>query len=257
MNKNNQSPDMGKLSEPFKALIGNQSINLYVYDSLPTPMLISSTDGACIFINQAWADMVNVKDKSLVVGKYRILEDPITCGILGQEVIDKLFRGEAVFFPDFPAPIDDVLQRGVIDKKPWDAATMDWTFTPIWEGDTFLYMILSASIKNIYYGKPEIVKAKKYIDEHWLDEFDADVVAKAVNVSPRYLRLLFQNSTDGTMFDYYKSVKVEHIKEKLADKNMTVAEAFSFCGVDSRGRFGKIFKQITGMTPTEYKGSLK
>ena len=252
----NSPNELEKLSEPFKALIGNAGLNYQLLDLLPIPIEIFSPGGMSIFSNRAGLELNNIKDSSLIDGKYNMRTDKVCIDIFGQEVMNRIFSGEAVSIPDFPAPIQDVVDRGVIDEKPWEAATMDIFCLPIWDGDVFTCTICFFTVKNIYHGKQEVVDTKKYIDEHWLDEFDEDVIAKAVNVSPRHLRLLFRNNTGTTMYDYYKSVKVDHIKEKLVDKNLTVAEAFSFCGVDSRGGFGKIFKQLTGMTPREYKDSL-
>ncbi|MCL2513612.1 MAG: AraC family transcriptional regulator [Oscillospiraceae bacterium] len=253
---NNQN-ELEKLSEPLKALIGNQALNLQVYDMLPTPIEIFAPDGMCILYNKAAMELNGVGDANDLVGKYNLKNDPVCLEILGQECIDKIFRGETVLIPDFPAPINEAEERGVIADRKYEAAIMDILCLPIWDGDVFVCTITFYTVKKMYHGKPEIVETKKYIDEHWLDEFNEDVIAKAVNFSPSHLRLLFRNNTGTTMYDYYKSVKVDHIKEKLADKNLTVAEAFSFCGEDSRGWFGKIFKQLTGMTPTEYKDSLK
>jgi YesN/AraC family two-component response regulator len=107
----------------------------------------------------------------------------------------------------------------------------------------------------MYKGRADIVDAKKYIDEHWMDEFDQEALAKAVKVSLSHLRSLFKQHTGETMNDYYKKVKVGHIKEKLMDKNLLIAEAFSLCGEDNRGAFVRTFKELTGMTPSEYRNS--
>jgi len=52
---------------------------------------------------------------------------------------------------------------------------------------------------------------------------------------------------------YYQKIKVEKIKEKLLDPNLTIAQAFAECGVDSKGTYLRCFKEITGQTPTEYR----
>jgi len=109
--------------------------------------------------------------------------------------------------------------------------------------------------KRIYQGLPQVAKAKEYIDNHWREEFDDDSVAKAVNISSRSLYRLFKQHIDMTPKDYYYKVKLGHLKEKLQDKTLSVAEAFSACGEDSRGRFAKTFKEMTGVTPTEYRNS--
>ena len=56
--------------------------------------------------------------------------------------------------------------------------------------------------------------------------------------------------------DYHKKIKVKYIKEKLADDNLSIKEAFAACGEDSRGAYFKIFKKLTGLSPNEYRKSL-
>jgi len=58
------------------------------------------------------------------------------------------------------------------------------------------------------------------------------------------------------MHDYYKKVKVDHIKERLRDKSLNIAEVFALCGEDNRGALGRTFKELTGMTPRGYRNSL-
>jgi AraC-like DNA-binding protein len=249
--------DFSRLSESFQSIITNPELTFKFFDMLPTPIEIWDAGGTTIYINQAGMEMVNIKDTSLLIGKYNLWKDPVCLEIMGKEVIDRIFRGETVTFPNFPAPIQDVLDRGVIEEKPWESATMDLYFLPIWDDVKFVCTICFFTVKSMYQGRADIVDAKKYIDEHWLDKFSDDAVAKAVHISLRHLSALFKQNTGMTMGDYYKKVKVDHIKEKLKDKSLTVAQAFSFCGEDSRGTYARIFKEITGMTPTEYRDSLK
>jgi len=68
-----------------------------------------------------------------------------------------------------------------------------------------------------------MVIAQEYMNEYWFESFDRD------------------------------KIKVEKIKEKLLDPNLTVTQAFSECGVDSKGKYFQHFKDIAGMTPTEFR----
>ena len=60
-----------------------------------------------------------------------------------------------------------------------------------------------------------------------------------------------------TPSEYFKKVKVDHLKEKLADKTLSIKEAFAACGEDSQGWVVKIFKEVTGISPKNYRESLK
>jgi len=101
--------------------------------------------------------------------------------------------------------------------------------------------------------RPGPVKAVEYIDKHWQGEYDPKAVAKSVNMGVTQLYYHFKQHTGMTPGNYQKKVIVEHIKEKLNDKNLTIKEAFAACGQNSQGRIAKIFKQITGFSPREFR----
>jgi AraC-like DNA-binding protein len=253
MNKKIISPDLGMLSEPFKALAANQGLNIQVYDMLPTPIEIFAPDGMCIFVNRAMKDMLNLQDVNDLVGKYNLRHDPVCLEILGQELMDSIFSGEARSFDNFPAPINDVADRGILDGKPFEAAMMDLYALPVWEGDTFVCTITFFNVKNMYQGRTEITKAQEYIKEHWRDEFDIERVARSLGLSSRHFRRIFKNITDITPNEFYQNVKIEKIKEKLFDGALSIEQVFDACGVDSRNTYLKLFKEKVGMSPADFR----
>jgi len=258
MSNENKNPglDFSKLPESFKALIGSPEMIFQLLDILSQPIQVFDPDGTVIFANQAILDFNNVKDASLHIGKYNLLRDPVCDAIFGHETIARGFRGETIICRDVPVPIDDVVNRGVTKEKPFEKAYTDVSLVPIFNGDKLAYVINTFSINRIYQGLPEVARAKEYIDSHWLDKFDAEAVAKAANCSYPTLAPLFKHQIGMTLNDYYNNVKIEHLKEKLADKRLNVQQAFDACGVDSRSWSAKLFRTKTGMTPKSYKESL-
>ena len=250
---NNPTNELEKLSEPFKALIGNAELNYQFYDLLPTPIQIFAPDGTCAFINRAWLELHNVPDAIVYVGKYNYNDDPVCLEIMGQDVYDRVSRGEAVSFPDFPAPIQSAVDRGYIDEKPYEAAAMDLFFLPIWDGDVFTCTILFYTVKNMYHGRADIAKAQEYIRQNWRDEFNADKTARSVGLSRRHFHRIFKEVTGFTPNEFYQNVKIEKIKEKLFDEKLSIEQAFEVCGVDSHGAYLRLFKEETGMSPSEYR----
>jgi len=242
------------LPEQYRALLGKPELTHQMYDLMPIPINIFAPDGTAIFVNRASMDMVNCTDANLLVGKYNLKDDPVCLKIIGQEAIDRIFRGEAVLIPDFPAPIRDVARRGVIDEKPWEAALMDLFCLPIWDGGVFICTICFFTVKNTYEGRADVAKAKAYIREHWREKFDFDaLVAAAGTLSGRQFRRVFEAATDKTPLEYYQKVKLEKIQEHLLGDDCTVEQAFTVCGVAPYGTYRKLFKEKTGMTPTEYR----
>ena len=245
--------DLEKLSEPFKAFIGNQELVYQFLDSHQTPIEAFAPDGMCIYINRACLELNNIPDASFVVGKYNAYTDPMMIQILGQDNLDKVFRGETWSFSDFSAPIQEVTERGITDGKPFESATMDLYCFPIWDGDVFVCTICFFYVNNMYKGRADIIKAQDYIKENWQDDFDLDTVAQSVNLSRRHFQRIFKEVTGKTPIEYYQNEKIEKIKEKLLDDSLSIEQAFATCGVDYRGKYHRYFTEKTKMSPSEYR----
>ena len=244
-----------ELSEPFKALIGNRELVYQLLDLHPTPTEIFAPDGMCIYVNRAIMEINNIPDANMVVGKYNVYKDPLMVEILGQENLDKVFRGETWSYSGFPAPIQDLVDRGVMgDKQPYEAATMDLFCLPIWDGDTFVCTICFFQVNNIYKGRTDMAKAREYIETHWREELNVDEVARLVNLSQRHFHRIFKEIVGDTPKGFYQRIKIEKLKEKLLDGDISIEQAFEACGVDYRGKtYLTLFKEETGYTPSEYR----
>ena len=96
-------------------------------------------------------------------------------------------------------------------------------------------MAFTCIVKKMYCGKPDLARAMEYIDIHWQGEYDKEKIAQALGMSVAKLYRLFKKYMGITPGDYHKRVKVEQIKEYLADMSLSVKQAFAECGEDSRG----------------------
>jgi len=227
-----------------------------VLDKFQIPVEVFATDGFLAYVNRAWLELNNISDPDLIVGKYNVLTDPVMAQMGLEERIRRVFNGElADFEQDFSAPIQDLVDRGVVNEKPFESAYMDIYMYPFRNEKNVAYVVCIFFVKNIYRGRPEVTRAMEYIGTHWHEKFNAEEVAKSLNISVSGLYSLFRQHTGMTLMEYYKIHKVEHLKEKLADKNLTIAEAFAACGEDSRSTYARVFKKITGQSPKEYRTS--
>jgi len=223
-------------------------------DVIPIPIEIFAPDGTTMFWNKAGMELNNIQDLSLVIGKYNLLHDPVCNDQMGmREEIQKAFRGEPVVVYDVNAPLDDLVDRGLVREKPFEKSCMDFHLLPVMDNGKLAFVVFVCIVKSIYQGRPEVAKAKEYIDKNWQEELIPEEMAKAVGMGVSQLYVIFKQDTGMTPGAYHKRIKVEHIKVKLADKSLTIKEAFTACGADSRGRIARVFKGITGMTPKQYR----
>ena len=250
--------ELENLSEPLKALIGNKALFHQFLDLLPIPIQIFAPDGLCIFYNRACMELNGVADANDIVGKYNYINDPVCLEIMGQDVYDRLSSGQVVLFPDFPAPIQDAVDRGVIAERQYEAATMDLFFLPLWDGQTYVCTVMFYTVKKMYHGHTDITKAQQYIETHWQDEFDLEKIAESINISKRHFQRLFKDAVNRTPIEYYQDIKIRKLQEKLLDDTLSIEQAFTDCRVEVHGAYHKLFKEKTGQTPSEYrKANLK
>ena len=243
--------------QSFQMLLEDKELVFQFIDRLPIPMEIFAEDGTSVFINRAMMEWLNIPEMNLITGKYNLLNDPVCNDQMGlRDSIQRAFHGEAVVDYDVSAPVQDLVNRGVVEEKPFEKSFTDFYLYPVKKGDKTVFVIFVCIVKKLYYGRPDLAKAKEYIDTHWLEGYDPEVVADSVNISVTQLYKIFKEHTGMTPGDYYKKTKVERIKEKLADNNLSIKEAFAACGEDSQGRIARVFKKIIGMSPSEYRKSI-
>jgi len=47
--------------------------------------------------------------------------------------------------------------------------------------------------------------------------------------------------------------KISKLKEKLLDTNLSVSQAFAACNMDYNGYYARIFREKTGISPSDYR----
>ena len=99
---------------------------------------------------------------------------------------------------------------------------------------------------------PIVGAAMAYTKEH-LDCVSADEVSRAVSVSERTLRRLFQESVGLSWRTYLLHARMLKAMALLAAPGQSVQETSSAVGFDSLSSFSRAFTQFCGETPTSYR----
>ena len=234
---------------------GDEKLFFQSIDMIPIPIEVFTPDGMSAFVNRAWLKIINIQDSGKTVGKHNVLNDPLyIIRPENRELLKKAFTGEIVnFVLSFSA--QELVSRGIITEKPFESAVMEGFLYPAMNNQKLAYVICILAVKSVYNCKPEIFRAQEYIDAHWKEKFDPRILAEHANISVSQLYNLFNKQVGMTPGAYYRNCKVNHLKEHLADKNLTVKAAFQACGTDSRGVFAKIFKEITGFSPVHFRNN--
>lgn len=80
-----------------------------------------------------------------------------------------------------------------------------------------------------------------------------DDVCSTVCFSKSYLKRLFKNRTGFSIMDYYHNLKIEKAKLLLAEDKSSITQIAEALGFSSIHYFSRMFRQRTGVSPTQYK----
>ena len=100
---------------------------------------------------------------------------------------------------------------------------------------------------------PCVLKALDYIEKHFKDEYSTAELAKECFVSESRLYHLFREEMHTTPVAYKNELRILRSIEYIKSGYKTVEEISEELGFRSASYFRRVFKDITGMTPMEYR----
>lgn len=93
-----------------------------------------------------------------------------------------------------------------------------------------------------------------YIEMHLDQKIRAADLAAVVGYTEYYLTHKFKAETGLCINDYIKFAKIERAKVLLKSTDQTVQEIAAALCFSTRNYFSRIFQEVTGQTPVEYRG---
>lgn len=95
--------------------------------------------------------------------------------------------------------------------------------------------------------------AKEYVRENCGEKLTLTVIASKIGISQGYLSSVFKKQTGGNLNDYINKVKIDRAKELLEKHEYKMYEISDMLGFENPYYFSKVFKKLTGITPSEYE----
>ena len=102
-----------------------------------------------------------------------------------------------------------------------------------------------------------VKRMKSMIHEFYQTGIMLDDISRKLDMTPEYLGTLFHRETGITFSNYVKNYRISKAKELLAGTNLKLYEVAEKVGYSDSKYFSRIFKEITGQLPTEYRRSVK
>ena len=100
---------------------------------------------------------------------------------------------------------------------------------------------------------PEAVRsALIYLDENCAEPFEAAKAAAKVHISPSHLRALFEKWVGESPKRYHTRCRINRAKQLLAQQGLSIQAISTQIGFNDLGYFSRVFKQSTGVSPSQY-----
>lgn len=94
-------------------------------------------------------------------------------------------------------------------------------------------------------------QAVNYIHEHYAEEISVSALADMLYVSPYHLCREFKKVTGKTIIQYLNMTRVLHAQRMLLETDYNITRISKETGFSNLTHFNRIFKSITGVSPSE------
>jgi AraC-like DNA-binding protein len=101
----------------------------------------------------------------------------------------------------------------------------------------------------------DIWKARQFIEQYSGEEISLTKMAKAVNISPTHLSEKFKQVTGVNFVDYVARTRFDKARKLLADGDLRISEIAFEVGFQSLSQFNRVFKRLSGKSPTGYRAA--
>ena len=117
---------------------------------------------------------------------------------------------------------------------------------------SYCRIVRKHSAKNY---SPIVRKAVMIIDSDISAEISLRTLAEKQMISTGYLATVFKKETGKTISEYIRDKRMGYAKHLLTTTNLQIQTIATHCGIMDVQYFSKIFKNVVGETPTEYRES--
>lgn len=111
-----------------------------------------------------------------------------------------------------------------------------------------------SQIKNRSENSSTVYLIKEFIAAHYQDEtLSIKDISEHVFLSSSYICTLFKNETGQTLNQYLTDFRIDKAKKLLTDPRYKITDISARVGYSDGNYFGKTFKKLVGMSPSEYR----
>lgn len=106
-------------------------------------------------------------------------------------------------------------------------------------------------------GKETVSRIEADIKEHYFEELSLSTLAEKYHIESTYLSRLFKKETGLNVTNYIAKCRIEKAKDLIRSGRSSITEIAFLVGYDDYNYFNRVFRKLTGISPREFKESVK
>ncbi|WNS44658.1 response regulator [Paenibacillus sp. MMS20-IR301] len=224
-------------SEELKARTSSSSVLQISSREIQSMVYAFQTKELTDYLNQLFGQLAVRRDTELV-----------------QIITLELLMILTTLWPDVSRDAEQVLE---LKKQYFDELAMLETLE---ESQTWFLQAfdeLARHMKEMYNSdRNSIIKATQYIQQYYHQEITLRSISRLVHLSKNYFANLFRKEVGESFLEYLTRIRIEKAKTLLTGE-LKAGDVGSLVGIQDPKYFSKVFKKITGVSPSEYRGLVK
>lgn len=157
-------------------------------------------------------------------------------------------------WPDVSRDAEQVLE---LKKQYFDELSMLETLeqSRLWFMQAFEALV-EHMIEMYNSDRNSIIKATQYIQQYYDQEITLQSISRLVHLSKNYFANLFRKEVGESFLEYLTRIRIEKAKTLLTGE-LKAGDVGTLVGIQDPKYFSKVFKKITGVSPSEYRGLVR
>lgn len=99
----------------------------------------------------------------------------------------------------------------------------------------------------------QLLQVLDYINDHLSQDIKLSDLAALLDMSQFHFSHLFKQSLGTSPYQYLLQQRIERAKQLLKHSDRSIIDIAFLCGFNSHSHLSKQFRQLTGMTPKDYR----
>lgn len=101
--------------------------------------------------------------------------------------------------------------------------------------------------------KTALAEIKAYLDENYTKKITLDELAERYYINKFYLTRIFKAQYGTSISAYLQEIRITQAKHELRFSDKSIEEIAAECGIGELYYFSRVFKNIEGISPSEYR----